>query len=75
MRTLQAIITVISAAFFSTLGYAAGPISPVKVGNWQGGSYTNDSTGLFSLCAVSTSYKSGIIILSVAISNDGSFHK
>jgi hypothetical protein len=72
MRTFQAIIAIISATLFSTLGFAAGPISPVKVGNWQGGSYTNDSTGLFSHCAISASYKSGIIF-SVAISKDGSW--
>ena len=72
MRTFRAIIAVIAATLCSTLGHAAGPISPVKVGNWQGGSYTDDSTGLFSHCAVSASYKSGIIF-SVAISKDGSW--
>jgi hypothetical protein len=55
-----------SAFFFATSGYAAGPISPVNVGNWRGGSYTNDSTGKFSHCAVSASYRSGMIF-SVAV--------
>ena len=61
-----------ASALLNNYAHAAGPVSPVNVGNWHGGSYTNDSTGLFSHCAVSASYKSGIIF-SVAVSKDGSW--
>jgi hypothetical protein len=48
--------------FFCTLdGNAAGPQPPlVKVGNWQGGAYTNDTTGAFSHCVAGATYDSGI---------------
>lgn len=42
---------------------AAGPFGEIVVGNWSGGSFTNDSTGRFSHCAVSASYKNGVRML------------
>jgi hypothetical protein len=72
VRAFHAVAAALASLFLTTSGYAAGPISPVNVGNWHGGSYTNDSTGEFSHCAVSATYKSGIIF-SVAVSNDGSW--
>lgn len=42
---------------------AAGPFGKIVVGNWSGGSFTNDATGRFSHCAVSASYKSGVRML------------
>jgi hypothetical protein len=42
---------------------AAGPIQAVKVGNWNGGSYTNDKTGVFSHCAAGATYQSGIYFM------------
>ena len=51
--------------------FAAGPIQPVKVGNWSGGSYTNDKTGAFSHCAAGAPYQSGIYFM---VSVDKSFH-
>jgi hypothetical protein len=35
-------------------------LTPLNVGNWHGGSYTNDQTGKFNHCAVNASYKGGI---------------
>jgi hypothetical protein len=35
---------------------AKGPIQTVQVENWQGGSYTDDSSGAFSHCAAYVSY-------------------
>jgi hypothetical protein len=49
--------------------YAAGPLSRVDVGNWHGGSYTNDNTGKFSHCAASASYQGGMFFY-VAVSNN-----
>jgi hypothetical protein len=41
---------------------AAGPIRPFQIGNWSGGTYTDDSTGQFSHCAVYSTYQSGIAL-------------
>ena len=42
---------------------AAGPFGKIVVGNWSGGTFTNDQTGAFSHCAVSARYKSGVTML------------
>ena len=44
-------------------GQAAGPIQPLRVGNWSGGSYTNDRTGAFSHCSAGATYNSGILFI------------
>jgi hypothetical protein len=46
-------------------GVEAAPIpgSSYKVMAWQVGAYTNDQTGKFSHCAMSTAYQSGITML------------
>lgn len=43
----------------ATTAQAAGPYGEIVVGNWSGGAYTNDKTGLFSHCAVSAGYRNG----------------
>ncbi|XUM24536.1 hypothetical protein ACRAVF_16045 [Bradyrhizobium oligotrophicum S58] len=40
--------------------HAKGPYGSVSVAGWSGGAYTDDSTGKFSSCIASASYKSGI---------------
>lgn len=35
-------------------------IAPLASGNWSGGAYSNDATGVFSHCALSAPYQSGI---------------
>lgn len=50
--------------------FAAGPYNPFKVGNWNGGAYTNDQTGAFSHCAASVPYNSGISLF-VSITSNG----
>jgi S1-C subfamily serine protease len=42
---------------------AAGPFGSIKVGDWVGGAYTNDSNGTFSHCAASTSFGSGVTLV------------
>lgn len=42
---------------------AAGPFGKIVVGNWSGGTFTNDATGAFSHCAVSARYRSGVTML------------
>lgn len=51
---------------------AKGPLRTVAVGNWSGGSYTNDRTGEFSHCAASASYRHGTS-LHVAVNADYSW--
>ena len=41
----------------------AKEVSTFKIGNWNGGVYTNDNTGVFSHCAASVGYKSGITLI------------
>ncbi|MDI3563956.1 S1C family serine protease [Bradyrhizobium sp. Arg816] len=43
--------------------HAAGPFGTIHVGNWNGGAYSNDSTGAFSHCAASTPYANGVTLL------------
>jgi len=42
---------------------AAGPYGNIHVGNWQGGAFTDDSTGAFSHCAATASYGNGNILV------------
>lgn len=59
MRKISGIL-----AFLLTIGapnaYAAGPVHLLRVGNWNGGSYTDEATGAFSHCAAGSAYNSGI---------------
>ncbi|MEY9573488.1 S1-C subfamily serine protease [Bradyrhizobium diazoefficiens] len=45
------------------VAHAAGPFGTIRVGNWNGGAYSNDSTGAFSHCAASTPYANGVTLL------------
>lgn len=65
MRTL-----VVALSFLLALpAMAAGPFGQIVVGNWSGGSFTNDATGRFSHCAVSASYKNGVRMLTSVTSS------
>jgi len=46
---------------------AKGPIQTFQIGNWQGGSYTDDNTGIFSHCAAYVSYPSSNITVIVTV--------
>src|SRR6516165_4714187 len=43
-----------------TEAHARGPYGSIRVGNWSGGAFTDDSTGAFSSCIARATYKSGI---------------
>ncbi|WP_027583078.1 trypsin-like peptidase domain-containing protein [Bradyrhizobium sp. Ai1a-2] len=43
--------------------HARGPYGSITIGNWQGGAYTDDSSGNFTHCAAGASYQSGIYFL------------
>ena len=57
------VIAFVSQAMLAGLAQAAGPFGTIHVGNWNGGAYTNDSTGAFSHCAASTPYANGMTLL------------
>lgn len=60
MSARFAAVAALLLAVSSGAADARGPIRPLRIGNWSGGSYTNDATGAFSHCAVSAPYRSGI---------------
>lgn len=68
MRSLLA-MSLISAIAASAPATAKGPIHPLQIGNWRGGSYINDQTGQFSNCIVSTNYRSGISVVVLVSAN------
>ena len=49
---------------------ARGPYGSIKVGNWNGGAFTNDASGQFTGCIASSGYQSGIV-MHVMIRADG----
>jgi hypothetical protein len=42
---------------------ARGPYGTIHVGNWKGGAFTNDQTGMFSHCVAGANYDSGIYFM------------
>jgi len=44
---------------------AAGPVRPFQFGNWSGGAYTNDQTGVFTHCGAYVPYVNGIAMFAV----------
>jgi S1-C subfamily serine protease len=54
----------VSFVFLLTMAVAtashAKEIAPFNFGNWTGGAYSNDSSGIFSHCAATAGYNSGI---------------
>jgi len=59
MRWFMALCAIMLAAG-SEPAAARGPINPIRIGNWVGGSFTNDQTGQFSHCVVTAHYGSGV---------------
>ena len=45
------------------VAHAKGPFGSVNVGNWIGGAFSNDETGVFSHCAATTPYANGVILV------------
>lgn len=61
-------LRVVAAALLSgqiaiSAAEARGPYGSINVGNWKGGAYTNDQTGVFSHCAAGAGYDSGIYFM------------
>ena len=47
----------------ATAASAGGPYGTIRVGNWMGVAYTNDSNGAFSHCAAGSDYASGVSLI------------
>jgi S1-C subfamily serine protease len=56
-------VSIAAALLCASPSFAAGPYGSIHVGLWNGGAYTNDTTGEFSHCAAGTSYNSGINVI------------
>lgn len=48
---------------FAPVAQAAGPYGSIRIGNWSGGAFTDDSSGAFSHCGATTSYGNGVILV------------
>ena len=45
------------------MAIGAGPYGTIRVGAWTGGAFTDDNTGVFSHCAATSSYASGVSLV------------
>jgi hypothetical protein len=57
---------------WASTAFAGGPYGFIHVGNWNGGAYTNDSTGAFSHCGAGMGYNNGVN-LAIAQKPDGAW--
>ncbi|MFL6790232.1 MAG: S1C family serine protease [Bradyrhizobium sp.] len=67
--TIKAIVATLCVLASASTSSARGPYGSINVGNWRGGAYTNDKTGVFSHCAAGAVYDSGISFV-VSIGED-----
>jgi S1-C subfamily serine protease len=64
MRCAGLLVSALASTLLAaTSAFAAGPFGTIHVGNWQGGAYTNDTTGAFSHCAAGANYLNGVFLL------------
>lgn len=63
MRRFIKIALLLTSIFAADNADARGPYGSIKVGNWQGGAFTNDANGEFLSCSAASSYKSGITVV------------
>ena len=54
-----AIAAALAATIVVAPAFARGPYGSIKVGNWTGGGYTNDTTGQFTGCIAGAPYQDG----------------
>jgi S1-C subfamily serine protease len=59
-RWARLFTSAITIALLSSSAFAAGPFGTIHVGSWQGGAYTNDTTGAFSHCVAGANYANGL---------------
>jgi S1-C subfamily serine protease len=57
------LVSCLLQAVIVPIAHAAGPFGNISVGTWKGGAYSDDNTGVFSHCAASSAYGSGVILV------------
>lgn len=57
------VIALLAGVLLSRDAFAAGPFGTIHVGNWQGGAWTNDTTGAFSHCGAGVYSANGVSLL------------
>jgi S1-C subfamily serine protease len=60
---LRFFVSLAGASVWSSVALAAGPFGSIHVGLWNGGAFTNDTTGEFSHCSAAAGYNSGISVV------------
>jgi S1-C subfamily serine protease len=60
---INAVVAAACVLLSVTFSHARGPYGSITIGNWQGGAYTDDKSGVFTHCAAGASYQSGIYFL------------
>jgi hypothetical protein len=63
MKLKFIVATLLSGMIAISTAQARGPYGSINVGNWKGGAFTNDQTGVFSHCVAGASYDSGIYFM------------
>src|SRR5690242_2482661 len=53
----------VCAALATSSASAKGPFGSIHVGQWIGGAYTNDNTGVFTHCAAGAQYLNGTYLV------------
>jgi len=69
--TISAVVATLCLVASSSTS-ARGPYGSINLGNWHGGAYTDDNSGLFTHCAAGATYQSGIYFV-VSVSGDFSW--
>src|SRR6201996_6573354 len=72
IKTLAAIMSLLTSLLALPGAHAAGPFGTVSVGNWHGGAYTDDKSGAFTHCAAGATYQNGVYFM-VAMGQDFSW--
>ncbi|MGA2292075.1 S1C family serine protease [Bradyrhizobium sp.] len=70
--TISAVVATLCLVASSSSTSARGPYGSINLGNWHGGAYTDDNSGLFTHCAAGATYQSGIYFV-VSVSGDFSW--
>jgi hypothetical protein len=69
MRSKIALTALILIGLSALPANARGPYGTIKIGNWSGGAFTHDTTGVFTACIASAPYKSGITVFVMVSAN------
>ena len=63
MKLKLVVAALLSGLIVIPTAQARGPYGSINVGNWKGGAFTSDQTGVFTHCVAGASYDSGIYFM------------